>query len=70
MDYNEVFIKRLKNLMKEYDLNISQLAQKTDIPRTSINNWLNQKRSPKIEFICILAKFFDVTTDYLLGLED
>jgi transcriptional regulator with XRE-family HTH domain len=56
--------------MDENNLNIAQLATKVDIPRTSINNWLNHESSPKIEYLCALATFFNCSVDYLLGLED
>lgn len=70
MNIQNIFAERLVDLMQEQQLNISTLAEKTGIPRTSINNWLNQARSPKVEYIQKLAIFFGVSADYLLGLED
>lgn len=56
--------------MDEEGINITQLSLKTGIPRTTVNNWLNQGRSPKIEYLCALAKLFKCSADFLLGLED
>lgn len=65
-----MFDKVLRDLMNESNLNISQLATKTGIPRTTINNWLNQQRNPKIEYLQTLSKFFNCTIDYLTGIEN
>lgn len=32
--------------------------------------WMESGSSPKIEVLCRLATYFDVTTDYLLGLSE
>lgn len=49
---------------------ISQLAVKTLIPRTTINDWFLMIKTPSIYYVVELAEFFGVTTDYLLGLEN
>lgn len=65
-----IFAIKLRELMVENGLNISTLAEVTNIPRTTINNWLNQGRSPKIDAVQKLVKHFKVSADFLLGLED
>lgn len=66
----EKFSIRLKDLMQEKNLNIKELSKLTDIPRSTINSWTLKKRSPMIDYLCILADFFQVSIDYLLGRED
>ena len=66
----ENFKERLKDLIGENGLNNQQLSDATGIPRTSISNWLNGRRTVQIEALVKIALFFGVTTDYLLGLED
>ncbi len=66
----EKFSIRLKDLMQEKNLNIKELSELTDIPRSTINSWTLQKRSPMIDYLCVLADFFQVSIDYLLGRED
>ena len=67
----EIFRDRLKDLMADNNIfKINDLAKKIDIPRTTISNWLNLCRTPQIDSLVIIAKFFDVTSDYLLGLKD
>lgn len=74
MDISElriIFAERLKDLMLDKNLNsISDLSNKINIPRPTISRWLNMTRSPQIDSLVLIAKFFDVSIDYLLGLED
>lgn len=66
----EIFKERLKDLISEKGLNNQKLSELTGIPRTSISNWLNGRRTVQIEALVKIALFFGVSTDYLLGLED
>ncbi|MDE6475177.1 MAG: helix-turn-helix transcriptional regulator [Clostridia bacterium] len=66
----EEFIKRLRELRKEKGITQFQLAQSTGISVSAISSWENNTRIPSALAIITLAKFFDVTTDYLLGLSD
>lgn len=63
--------KRLKFLRESYD-NMSQkdLAEKLGISRERYNQYETGKRNPDYETLISLAKFFNVTTDYLLGYTD
>lgn len=64
------FAKRLKELRKENNLSLSQLAKAIGVSGIAISRWENQLRIPNIESLIALAKYFGVTTDYLLGLVD
>ena len=64
----EIFKERLKDLISEKSLNNQKLSELTGIPRTSISNWLNGRRTVQIEALVKIALFFGVSTDYLLGL--
>ncbi len=66
----EIFSEKLKELRQETGLTQTQLAKKVGISQAGIAKWETGDRSPDIEFVVILAKFFGVSTDYLLGLED
>ena len=70
LNCKEVFKERLKELIAEKGLNNQKLSDLTGIPRTSISNWINGRRTVQIEALVQLALFFGVTTDYLLGLEN
>jgi repressor LexA len=64
------FAERLKELRLEKGLSQRALANKTGISQNAIAFWENKKRVPNAVAVATLAKFFDVTADYLLGLED
>lgn len=61
---------RIKALRIESGLTQKELAEK--IGSTSKNIWAyeNGNANPPYEVLTAYAKYFDVTTDYLLGLED
>jgi len=62
--------KTLKKLRKSTGLSQPQLAKKIGVANSTISFWENGITKPKGSYIIILAKFFDVSTDYLLGLDD
>ena len=45
------------------------LAKRLGVAKQTVSNWENEKIQPSIEMLVRLAKLFNVTTDYLLGLE-
>jgi transcriptional regulator with XRE-family HTH domain len=47
-----------------------QLAQATGISQSALARWELNKSEPTASAIIILAKFFNETADYLLGLSD
>ncbi|MDE7394566.1 MAG: helix-turn-helix domain-containing protein [Clostridiales bacterium] len=65
----EKFAERLKELRNEKELSQAQLAKATGLSHTAIVYWENKQRVPNANAIIILAAFFNVTTDYLLGVE-
>ena len=64
------FAERLKDLRIEKGLSIQSLSNDVQIGVASICRWENGKADVKGSQLVILAKYFGVTTDYLLGLED
>jgi transcriptional regulator with XRE-family HTH domain len=64
------FKSRLKELRENKGLSQMQLALKTGISQSAIAKWELGKTEPTASAIITLAKFFDETTDYILGLQD
>lgn len=64
------FAERLKELRSEKSLSIQALSKATDIGVASICRWENGQADIKSDQLITLALFFDVTADYLLGLEN
>ena len=63
-------MKRLKDLREDNDLTQSQLAQIIMQSKSTISKYENGQIEPNIQTIIALAKYFNVTTDYLLGISD
>lgn len=60
----------IRELRRELDCTQNKLADVLGVTQDSISLWENDKRIPDTQYIVEMAKFFDVTTDYLLGLTD
>ncbi len=62
--------KIIKDLRKEIGCTQNKLANILGVTQDSISLWENGKRIPDTQYVIAMAKFFDVTADYLLGLND
>ena len=58
----------IKELRREMGCTQNRLAEVLGVTQDSISLWENDKRIPDTPYVVAMAKFFDVTTDYLLGL--
>lgn len=64
------FGEKLKELRIEKGLTQKQLAERLDNAQSAINYWENNKQEPSISALKKICIFFDISADYLLGLED
>ena len=64
------FSLRLKELRQEKGIGQIELAKKLEVSKGIISLWENGQREPNMYSLIKLAKFFNVTIDYLVGLED
>lgn len=60
----------LKELRLEKHLTQAQLAKELNVSLSIVNKWENEKKNPSADTLIILSKYFKVTVDYLLGLEN
>ena len=60
---------RIKYLREKNDKTQSALAKQLGITRASVNAWEMGISVPSTQYIVELARIFDVSTDYLLGVE-
>ncbi len=65
-----ILSERIKTLREEISLTQSQLAEKLDIATSSISQYESGDRIPSDDIKIKLAKFFDVSLDFLMGLSD
>ena len=66
----QLFATRVKELRKQKRLSQTELGEVLGLTHKSISTIESGVRGTTIEKLILLAKFFDVSTDYLLGLKD
>ena len=64
------FQNRLKELRVAQGLSQKDLGKAIGATYSAISYWETGINEPKIRHVIALAQYFNVTTDYLLGLED
>ena len=64
------FAEKLKELRTERGMSQMDLSLATRISQSAIAKWELGKTEPTATAIITLARFFDETADYLLGLVD
>lgn len=64
---NHIFSTRVKELREKAGLSMDQMAKQLGVTKSRINMWENNGTVPRMNVLIELAKFFNVTTDFLLG---
>ena len=64
------FGEKLKELRTEKGLTQKELAQFLDTSQSAIVYWEKNQQEPTISALKKISIFFDMSADYLLGLED
>lgn len=65
-----MFPERFKKLREEKGLTQLQAANAFGLSKNTIYSWESGDRRPDISLLPKIARFFNVTTDYLLGVDD
>lgn len=60
---------KIKTLRTLRGINQIELAKNIGVTKQCISNWENENIQPSVEMLVKLAKYFNVTTDYLLDLD-
>ena len=61
---------RIKDLREDSDLTQQQLADFLHIKQNTYSQYENGQRQLPIDMLIKLAKYYNVTTDYILGISD
>lgn len=62
--------KKLKELREERGLTQKQLSELLGLNSVTYLHYEKEQREPPLSLLVEFAKFFEVSTDYLLGLKD
>lgn len=69
MENKNTFGKNLRALRESAGIGQVKLALDLGVSKAIISLWENEKREPTMSYLIALAKYFDVSIDYLVGLE-
>lgn len=61
---------QIKKLRQATGISQIDLASALGVTKQSISNWENDNIMPSIEMLIKISKYFNVSTDYLLGLSE
>lgn len=67
MEYENKFKDILKELRQEHHLGQVELAKQIGVSKGVISLWENGLREPSMYCLIILAKFFNISIDELVG---
>ena len=59
----------LFQLMRQRNITAKQLSEDTGISAGNISDWKSGRSKPSMEKVAILADYFHVSTDFLLGIK-
>jgi len=66
----KIFAERFLELRKEKKVSQAKAAKELDVSASIVCYWETNRSEPTIVNLEKIAKYFGVSTDYLLGLED
>ena len=61
------FAERLRQLIEDSNISQKQLAHEIKMSPSTLANYVQGSRSPDFDTLIAIARYFNVTTDYLLG---
>lgn len=67
---NNKLPERLNELLRERNISQRKLANAIEVTSATVSAWCRGIKQPTADNIYALAKFFGVSTDYLLGFSD
>ena len=62
--------KRIREIRYELKLNQSEFGKSISVSQDTVSLWEKGKSLPNTEFIIAICKKYNVSANYLLGLED
>ncbi|MBR3972001.1 MAG: helix-turn-helix transcriptional regulator [Ruminococcus sp.] len=64
------YYRRLRDLREDHDLTQTQLVEKLNMHKTTYTNYEQGKRDLPLSVAIKIAKFYNVTLDYLAEIEN
>jgi len=67
---DNIVSKRIKELRCSMQISQQRLAKEIGVTQKAVDFWEKGINEPKASYIVCLSKFFGVSSDYLLGIEN
>ena len=64
------YYERLKDMREDHDLTQNDIAELLKTTRQQISKWENGTQMMGVDKYIVLAKYYNISADYLLGLTD
>ena len=64
----KIYIKRIKDIREDRDITQKEIAEYLHITQQQYSLYENGKRTLPVDLLVQLSQYYDVSTDYLLGL--
>lgn len=68
--YNDIFPTRLRNLIEDRGTTITAVSKELGISRQAVSQYADGSAQPNVDKLVSIARFFSVSTDYLVGLSN
>jgi len=65
----ERFAKNLETLIKEKGMTQKGFAKNFGVSKNQVHYWIKGKAEPDLEMLTRIARYFEVSTDYLLDID-
>ncbi len=66
----EIFTTRFNELLEETATRQAEIAESCHISRQAVNDYRKGRNYPSLPILVAICKYFNVTSDFLLGLSD
>lgn len=66
----EIIGKNIMKYMRKKNISLCRLADELDISEHSLSSWLHAKTYPKIEYIEMMANYFGISKETLIGISE
>lgn len=60
----------IRKLRTEFEISQTQLAKNLGVSKQSVSNWENDNILPSVDMLARIARYFGVTCDYLLEMDN
>ena len=61
---------RLKELREEFHVTQAEISKHLNVKQNTYSQYENEQRQIPLNALILLARYYDVSTDYILGLTD